>query len=251
MALGALDSDEEEQTLSHVRSSMTAREELRAFEELAGDLSLAVERATPPPQLRDRILQRTAPTEPARVEPERVTRLSPPVWIGTLAAAVLILALAAIALTQWSSARDRGDTIDDLRSEIVSQNARIAELETAAASAGAFIDFEEPLVWTELSAPAPGRQSPGFLARTPDGQTAYLVLTGVEIDAEHVFQAWLIEDTPVSVGTLRTSNNGLGFLILKHQGEPIQEFNLIGVTIEPPGGSPQPTSDPIVVGEIV
>ncbi|CAN5567460.1 hypothetical protein BH23CHL2_BH23CHL2_08190 [soil metagenome] len=250
LAIGALDSTEELVILDGLRSSLAARRELLEIEEIVGDLGYAVQPARPPGRLRERVLNATRPRDPVAIEDVRVTRLSPSVWIGSLAAVALILALGVVAFSQWSAAQDRGERIDELEAEITFQDQRIAELETAARSAGAFIDFEQPMVWTQLSTTSPNEESPGFLARTPDGQTAYLVLTGIEVDANHVFQAWLIDDTPVPAGTLRPSESGMGFLILQHPDQPVHGYSLIGVTIEPPGGSPQPTSDPIIIAEI-
>jgi anti-sigma-K factor RskA len=251
LALGALDSTEEDAATDALRTSDDARAELRAMNELIGDLGLAVEQADPPADLRARILQATASAnEPIALETARERRSSWLAWAGSAAAALLILILGLTAFSQWSTAQDRGDQIGELESELASQEVLIAQLEQAASGAGAFVNFEQPLIWTELAATSENGDSPGFLARTADGQTAYLVLNGVEVDAEHVFQAWLIEDSPVPAGTLRPSENGMGFLILDHPDVPVQNFSLIGVTIEPPGGSPQPTSDPIIVGEI-
>ncbi len=252
LALGALDTDVEQAALASVRDSDAARNELREIEELVGDLGLAAPRAEPPAALRERILSATAPqAEPVSLAAERERRMPVIAWAGYAAAALLILALGAFAFSQWSTASDRGERIDDLEAELVAQDERIATLEQAATSAGAFVNFEQPLVWTPLAAAEEGAPSPGYLARTPDGSVAYLVLSGVEVDDAHVFQAWLIEDAPIPVGTLRPSADGLGFLILNHSGEPVQDFSLIGVTVEPPGGSPQPTTDPIIVAEIV
>ena len=252
MALGALDSDEVDAVATHLAGSSDAQSELEELEAVVGSLGLAAKQVDPPPELRDRILAATQPlTEPVQIEDIRVTRLSPAVWITSLAAAIALFALGAVAFNQWSTAQDRADEIEDLQAQLANQDERIAELEEAAAAAGAFVDFEQPLIWTALATTNEQGPSPGFLARTEDGRTAYLVLTGVAVDPNQVFQAWLIEDTPVPVGTLRPSESGMGFLILEHRGAPVQDFSLIGVTVEPPGGSPQPTSDPVIVAEIV
>ena len=252
LALGALDSNDEPSALAELRASDAARDELRSLEDVVGDLGLAAPQVAPSPDLRARILAATAQqAPPLSLEAERNRRTSAGLWAGAAAAALLILVLGASAYSQWSTAQDRGDRISALQAELDLQAVRIAQLEQAATSAGAFVDFEQPLVWTELAPATGGAESPGFLARTPDGEAAYLVLTGVDVDPAHVFQAWLIEDGPVSVGTFRPDASGLGFLILEHSGGPVHAFSLIGVSVEPPGGSPQPTTDPIIVAEIV
>jgi anti-sigma-K factor RskA len=250
LALGALDDSDLEPALREIQESDQARAELARYEEIVGSLGLAAPAATPPLALRESILAGIV-AAPVPIESEREARRAPLAWVGLAAAVLVIATLGLTSLAMWSRADDRGETIDRLEATVEQQEQRIVELEAAARSAGVWVNFEQPLVWTPLEVTAGNGQAEAFLCRTPDGAVAYLVITGMPIASDQVFQAWLIEDTPVPVGTMRPDAEGRSFLILQHPGEPVQDFDVIGVTLEPPGGSPQPTSDPVMVGEIV
>lgn len=251
LALGALDPADLEPALREAQESPQARAELARYEEIVGSLGLVVPRRAPPSSLRDSILTAASQDMPVQLDQAREARRSPLAWIGLVAAGLVIAALGLTSLALWDRADDRADQISQLEATVELQDQRIVELEAAARSAGVWVDFEQPLVWTPLEIMSGDQQAQGFLCRTPDGTTAYLFITGMTIPTDQVFQAWLIEDAPVPVGTLRPDDAGRGFLILQYQDEPVQDFSVIGVTLEPPGGSLQPTSDPVMAAEII
>ncbi|MFT2719554.1 anti-sigma factor domain-containing protein [Deinococcus sp. A31D244] len=77
----------------------------------------------------------------------------------------------------------------------------------------------------------------GQLIRLPDGR-AYLHLTAAA-PAKSVYQLWRIEnETPVPAGVF----DGQGIVI-----PALKDGQTIAVSVEPPGGSRQPTTQPILV----
>jgi anti-sigma-K factor RskA len=65
-----------------------------------------------------------------------------------------------------------------------------------------------------------------------------------------VYQFWLIKgDTPVSAGLFSVDTQGRGLLSVS-TSEPIGSFDAIGVSIEPEGGSPQPTGDIVMLSKL-
>lgn len=86
-----------------------------------------------------------------------------------------------------------------------------------------------------------------------DEQDAVLVALALPpLPPQREYQVWLIEaegGTPVSAGTfsLDTASQGrLRFTLPR----PISAYAAIAISAEPAGGSPQPTTDPLVVGEV-
>jgi len=63
------------------------------------------------------------------------------------------------------------------------------------------------------------------------------------------YQVWLIEGAPVSAGLLTVDANGQGVLILTAE-TAISSFKSIGISIEPEGGSEQPTGDIVVLSDL-
>lgn len=80
----------------------------------------------------------------------------------------------------------------------------------------------------------------GTLVRLQDGRV--FVALSAPPQGERVYQAWAIADAPVSLGTF----DGRTFL----STAAVAEGNTFGLTLEPPGGSEQPTSTPITLVEL-
>jgi anti-sigma-K factor RskA len=65
-----------------------------------------------------------------------------------------------------------------------------------------------------------------------------------------VYQVWLIDDSgPKSAGILSVDENGQGVLIVTSDS-PIGSFSTLGISIEPAGGSQQPTGEIIVLSDL-
>ena len=70
------------------------------------------------------------------------------------------------------------------------------------------------------------------------------------LDKAHTYQIWLIQgDQPTSVGTFGVNASGEGLLTFMPD-EDLNSFAAIAISVEPAGGSPSPTTDPMALGEI-
>jgi anti-sigma-K factor RskA len=64
------------------------------------------------------------------------------------------------------------------------------------------------------------------------------------------YQIWLIQDgVRTSGGVFSVNEDGYGNLMVSAE-QPLDSFQSFGVTIEPLGGSPQPTGEKILGGEL-
>jgi anti-sigma-K factor RskA len=90
----------------------------------------------------------------------------------------------------------------------------------------------------------------GQLIADPTSQSAVLVVTGLPpLEPGKTYQVWLIANAPVSAGLLTTDANGQGVLIITST-ESIGSFKSLGISVEPKGGSPQPTGDIVVLSDL-
>jgi anti-sigma-K factor RskA len=90
----------------------------------------------------------------------------------------------------------------------------------------------------------------GQLIADPASQSAVLVVTGLPpLEAGKTYQVWLIAGAPVSAGLLTVDANGQGVLIVTST-ESIGSFKSLGISVEPAGGSPQPTGDIVVLSDL-
>ena len=84
----------------------------------------------------------------------------------------------------------------------------------------------------------------------PSSQSAVLDVTGLPpLEPGKTYQVWLIANAPVSAGLLTVDANGQGVLIITST-ESIGSFKSLGISVEPAGGSPQPTGDIVVLSDL-
>jgi anti-sigma-K factor RskA len=90
----------------------------------------------------------------------------------------------------------------------------------------------------------------GQLIANPNDRSAVLVISGLPpLESGQTYQVWLIGDAPVSAGLLTVDENGQSVLIVTSE-ESIGSFNSLGISIEPAGGSTEPTGEIVVLSEL-
>lgn len=133
-------------------------------------------------------------------------------WLGALAAAVVAL----LYLTVLSPTDPDARTAQALRDYQAQPGAVSYALEGAGPKPlGTLVQLQDGRVFVALDAPPA---------------------------AEEVYQAWAIADAPVSLGTF----SGRTFL----STAAVADGSTFGVTLEPPGGSEQPTTTPLALLEL-
>lgn len=221
--LGALDADDRARVERDLPACPELAAEIASYEALAQGLSRSVPLVTPPPELRAALLQAAAVPAAA---PRRALRG----W--ALAAAALLLALLTTNLLWFSEvSRLRGTHPADTTQPVFLGSGAPDRLELAALDDS---DSAANLVW--VAGP------------TGDTWVAWLVARDFPPLAENqVYQVWLTREgeEPLSAGLFTVDDGGSGALVFEI-AEPIESFNRVGVTAEPAGGSPGPTSAPVV-----
>jgi anti-sigma-K factor RskA len=145
------------------------------------------------------------------------------------AAVLLIVVLGGLNLVNERRASDAEARASVLRSAIavsLDPNSQVAGLHGSGVAAGAT----------------------GFAAFPKTG-TGYIVVNGLpQVTSDKTYQAWFVTGgTAHSAGLLMPGSDGLSVL----QGVAMTPgAELVALTIEPAGGMPSPTTDPIVVGEM-
>jgi anti-sigma-K factor RskA len=246
-ALDALEAGERRQFEKHLRGCDRCAEEVRALTEDAVRLAWSTA-AQPPPAMRDRVLAavRQTPQEPgplreqARGQREYTPRLPAHVWgaepqasrarvpqrrpffvpfaTATAAAALVVASLFAV---QANKTQDKLDAAQAQSREI----AHVLAAPDARATTGA----------------DPQGRSIGVVASASEGR-AVVTLSGYgALASGHVHQLWLMRPDvqPRSLGLFK------GDTPLVATGLDKTATSL-AVTVEPDGGSPQPTTQPVV-----
>lgn len=246
-ALGALDPAEARSFEAFLATSPEAQREVAEFREVATLLATTTtEGAGPGPSsdLRDRVL--------ARVAKEKVVALRPaaarPNWIPWAAAAAVLLAvgfgLQSIALRRQVTQRDAA--IAELRRDFGATQAQLAERE---ATLNAILEPDVRLTTlTSTSTPAPVIQ----LFMNPKKRVALIHAFNLQpTESGRVYQLWFIPKGGKPIPSVTFTAEPTGHAMVQQVAIPeAPNLAVAAVTNEPAGGSPQPTTQPILVGTI-
>lgn len=221
-ALDALSPEEAEEFRRHLDGCESCRDEVRELQRAAARMGAAAE-AAPPPELKARILaaaDRTPqePPRPATGEPvegrDGRARRRWPAWLAMAAAAIVVVGGGVVGIQAMN---------DD----------------EPALSAAVSQVFEADDVRTATVSTANGGKLTVGVSPARD-EMAVDTRDLPELDDEHVYQLWAVQgDRAVNVKVLEDLEDGASM------GLP-EEDTTVAVTVEPKGGSEQPTTTPIV-----
>ncbi len=230
-ALDALEPAEVAQVAALLAERPELRDTLAELRETVNRLPYALPEADPPPELRQRVLDRaTGRAQPAHPAAPAALAGRARGWLlalGGLAAVALIAAV--IGWVQLAGAHAelaRARTQQQQQLEILARADTIARLKGDTGS------------------------SNGTLLRAADGR-AVLTAELPPLQSGRVYQLWVIQgqNSPVSAGTFTVDQQGHGLLTLSSSGQAPAAAT-VAVTDEPFPGSQQPTTTPLIVGQV-
>lgn len=222
-ALDCLDEGESVQVAEHLSTCPTCRRELDHYRLVVDELPLAMAEYEPSPDLREKVLQRARessshrPALTQRARSPRTTWL--PAW--SMLSLVVILLLGASNLLLWG----RMNTLQ-------------GQLQTR-------------LTTIKLQSTAATPDATGLLVVSLDGSHGTLVVDQLPVlgDSQQ-YQLWLIRDGKrTSGGVFSVDEKGYKSLYIKSP-EPLISYTSFGITVEPTGGSPGPTGQKVLGGDL-
>lgn len=240
-ALG--EADDDPAARAHLMTCRKCQGDLRQYRSVAGLLPYAAAEATPPAELRGRVISAiAAATEQPAVAPPphrqaALSRLRARRPIASRAGwAAVAFALLSLVLVFWNVALQRK----------IDQQANQLAASRQGWQAMIVLLNDESLHWYTLS----GEQAVGHFWATLQGDQACLVARQLPTLAEgRVYQVWLTHDGEQESGGTFDARNGDGWIIIRTQ-EPIASYTSVFVTIEPDGGSAMPTGRRILNGTL-
>ncbi len=223
--LGSLEVDEASRAQEHLFSCWICRAELDKFQNVVEELSFAAPVSAPSSDLKDRLLQRVQSTRSRPQVPAQTLRRPwlerlLPIW--GLVSVFLIFALSAFNLLLWQR-------LDRL------------ELRTTSGGMRAF----------PLRASSEASHASGFILVSADGMNGALVVDRLPpLGESRQYQLWLIRDGQITSGAVfSTDEESYGGTRIEI-GKSLLEYSAVDVTIEPVGGSLQPTGEPVLDGPL-
>jgi anti-sigma-K factor RskA len=271
-ALDALTAEERDEVERYVAGNPEAEARLAELIATATDFGETATPIAPPPAIKAGLMARieaesreAAPARPASaVAPRRVDSPKPRFDLRNfffgraMVFAALALLLGAFGLWRlWQQS-------NDLRTQLAALAARTGELQSELDSLRAANDalraelagrdellaqYRQPGAVTIAIGDATGENPDaiGTLTLHPESGAATLSVANLPpLDETQTYQAWLIvEGTPVSAGTFTVDQAGAASHAIP--GAAPGSFDAVGVSIEPAGGSEQPTPDQIIM----
>ena len=281
-ALDSLTEEEKAEVEAYIATDPAARERLNALQKTAEYLPLAVESVTPSPSVKANLMDRVradsrAQAAPA-VAPERPAErpfnpqlswwdrlrqsFAMPVLAGTAALAAIVLFIWTISLNQQvnqlqdqvahltsdgeillnelETMRTDNDQLrvrnDLLQQQLEAQEDILAAYQQPGANTIAIGDIsgEHPQAYATLTVAADASMATFVAANLP------------QLESDLTYQLWLIRgDLPISAGIFNVDENGR--VVHTVDSSLAASFDAVGVSIEPAGGSAQPTPDQIIL----
>jgi len=234
-ALDALEPEEHERVSRLLREQPELRTTLAELRATVARLPYGLPESAPPPDLRGRVLDTaTGRAAPARAASGAAIGRRVSGWLfGLGALAVALLVALGLSLGQ----------LGGLQRELAQARRDLDAAQTANRELAAVL--EQPVQAVELAG-AGGR---GTALLAPDGELL-LAARLPQLATGRVYQLWLVEgdQAPVSGGTFTVGPDGSG-LLKARAGRPIAGA-ILAVTDEPTGGSPGPTTEILIAGQV-
>ncbi|MDQ3005655.1 MAG: anti-sigma factor [Chloroflexota bacterium] len=254
-ALNVVTDAERQQVEAYVAADPEARLRLDEMLRTASALAYASEPMDPPPALKRTLMDRVNADAEKRFAPQAPIRTS--VWsrfiesivprAGNLfpQAVTAFSLFIALAVGVWGLS---------LRNELKSLQAQTAQLQEEVAQQQALLSvLASPNAQTFVVLGTEHQpDSHGRLIVDSETGSAVLVVGGLQqLEAGKTYEFWLIDgDTPaVAAGLFEVNEEGRAILKVSQAVTP-GSYDAVGVSVEPQGGSEQPTGDIVMLSEI-
>ena len=244
-ALGALTDEEKELVESYLRENPDARKEADELQSAASKLPFAVESAEPPQRVKAALMKRVRADERG-TERKQAERPREKRWANLFPALSLAVAVFAVVWAVGLNVQVMRlqEKVSLLGEALAAQSDSLEEINSKLPQAS-------PVVTVSLKGTEVQPQARGELIADEASNSGVLVIAGLsQLEPGKTYQVWLIDASgPKSAGLLTVDSNGQAVLVVTSE-LTIGEFDALGISIEPEGGSDQPTGEIVVLSDL-
>jgi anti-sigma-K factor RskA len=249
--LGALDRDERMRFEAHLSGCAECQAEVRSFRPIADALARTVDAREPSADLRARVIgSATRPetrTSPAAVTAPRSRSAVMIPWLLATAAAIALAALTPYTVQLRNRTRQLVAVVRDLSDRLATSD---RQLLVARNNVSLLTAPDVRRVDLRGQASAPQAAARAYFSRS---RGVYFVASDLpSIPSDRAYQLWFVlpgSANPVSASVFGPSAGG-GAELIAAVPATMADPNVLAVTVEPAGGSPQPTTTPFLVGTV-
>jgi anti-sigma factor RsiW len=242
-ALDIIDDADRARIESHLRECANCTREVAEYRSVTESLAFVAPQVEPPASLKNRVLKATTQSVLPHTSPSFAANLS--AFLANVFRAPAFSAMTmvlVIGLAIWNFA---------LQTQIAQQMTANQQLQSDVSRTRAIVSMvaysqNEPRV---MQATDVAPQAIGRLVVAPElNALALIVYDMPKLEASKVYQIWLIDPAGdrTSGGTFTVDASGRAWVLVRAP-KPLTSYQGIGVTVEPEGGSPKPTT-PKVMG---
>lgn len=246
-ALGALSPEETRAFEAYLAGSPEARRDVAEFREVGALLAQSSPAAAPSPGLRDRVLERIGGDKVVSLSDrrERNSNIPFPIWIALAASAILVVGMGAMLVSNRRELAAGQAAVDAVRATLAQVEQRLSEREATLNT------IMEPGVTLSLlsttGTPEPRIQ---LFWNRQKSQAIVHAFNLSPADSGLVYQLWFIQDGK-PVPSVTFNSEPTGHALVQNVALPAgSNLTHAAVTVEPAGGSPQPTSPVVMIGEM-
>ena len=238
--LDAISDEEKELVETYLQEHPDARQQAEELKRSVAALPHSVFLVKPSPRSKELLMRRVTADQPSssgRIPLENFFR------VFSLGVAILAILWALVLTSQVAELRNE---IAALRQALATQSDSIEQINNALPQLNASELMTVSLQGTNVQPEAQGQ-----LIADPNSQSAILVVANLTpLESGRTYQIWLIEgDRPQSAGLLDVDETGQGVSVVTSE-EEIGSFDTLGISIEPDGGSLQPTGEIVVLSNL-
>jgi anti-sigma-K factor RskA len=246
--LDALTEEEKNQVESYLAEHPEARAQVQEMQSGASVLPYAVSPVEPPRHVKEALMARVSAdarvskSVPSPQPIRRGIRFEDIFRVLSLGAAAIAILWAFVLNAQVAQLQDEVSALTD---RVAAQSQSLDDLIRNLPQTD-----QSDVITVSLKSTGEQPRALGQLIANPKEQSAVLVISGLPpLEAGKTYQVWLIGNAPVSAGLLTVDENGQSVLIVTST-EAIGSFKSLGISIEPEGGSEQPTGEIVVLSEL-